>query len=106
MEPAMLQRLEALERANHVRLVRSEVKRSLRETGSRREAMRKAAEIIALPDDELETMRIEPLLRSIFRMGATKANRLLVRAGIPPSRTIGGITARQRAELVRLLEAG
>lgn len=103
-EAATKQRQEALRLANRVRQVRAEVKAGLRQTPSRREAMLKAAEIIEMPADELETMRIEALLRSIFRMGTAKANRLLIRAGIPPSRTIGGITGRQRAELVRLLK--
>lgn len=103
MDAATKQRKDALELANHVRAVRAEVKAALRQTTNRRDAMGKAADIIAEPEVELESMRIEALLKAIFRMGTSKSHRLLVRAGIPPSRTIGALTGRQRDELVRLL---
>lgn len=96
------QREHALQLANHVRCIRAEVKRDLREL-NRAEGLLKAADLLEAPSVELEGMKVEALLGSIFRIGETKVHRLMLQAGISSQRTIGGITGRQRAALVSLL---
>lgn len=96
------QRDQALQLANHVRKTRADVKRELREL-NRADGLLRAAEIVEAPIVEMEGMKVEMLLRSVYRIGDAKVHRLMVQANIASQRTIGGITSRQRALLVRLL---
>jgi hypothetical protein len=93
------QRRDALERANEIRSYRAQLKRDV-----------KAGEVMVpglllqVPP-ELETMRIQELLRAIPRWGRVKTDRTLRRWAISPSKTVGGLSDRQRAVLVTVLTA-
>lgn len=98
LAPTREQALAALEKANRIRRVRAGVKRDL-----------KAGEIqawplIADPGDELLNMRGYDVLLAIPKFGVVKAQRLLVSHRISLRKTLGGITDRQRAELVAALK--
>lgn len=96
------QRLAALALANTVRLGRAELKRALRE---RRVPI---GEVIACPPEEAARAKVSELLLAVPKFGRARVARLLRQCGISEAKTVGGLSARQRAELVRRLagEAG
>lgn len=98
-DQSLQQRREGLRRANVVRCARADLKRDLK-AGRRH--------IIALlsdPPDWLFTMKVQDLLLAVPKVGRTKCATWLRKAGIPPSKTIGGMTQRQRGDLRRLLSS-
>lgn len=94
---SLQQRREALLLANHVRRWRAERKVEIK---ARRTSV---SALIALPAQEIETMKILDLILRAPKVGRVKAMRMLNRAGIAPSKTVGGLSDRQRAELLSLL---
>jgi hypothetical protein len=96
------QRTSALQLANHVRYVRAELKRELW-TMTHAQGMVRVADVLEAPIPELENMKVLTLLKSVYRLGDSKVNRLMTQAGISQTRTVGGITGRQRECLVALL---
>lgn len=91
------QRLKALERANEIRSHRRVVKIDLKA----RE--RSPADVVRSPEPELETMKLYALLLAIPKVGRVKANKILTVAKVSPSKTLGGLSARQRMELLAIL---
>lgn len=94
--------LAALAQANRVRLRRASLMRWLRGTSSA-ESYEKAAELILEPDPTLDSMPLLELLQHIRGVGPVQAERMLELADISPTRTLGALTARQRAGLGALL---
>ena len=95
------QHLQALQRANAVRLARAELKRrvSLGEIG--------AADVVEDPPWEAGSMTVSDLLTSQHRWGHTRCRRLLHAVPLSENKTIGSMTDRQRRALAALLrEAG
>ena len=92
------QHMQALQRANRVRLARAELKREIAE------GTRSVAEVITACPWEAESMTISDLLMSQHRWGRTRCRRFL--AGVPMSenKTIGSMTERQRMSLAARLE--
>jgi hypothetical protein len=92
------QYMQALARANEVRLARAELKRSVAdgEIG--------VAEIILNAPWEAENMTISDLLMSQRRWGHTRCRKLLLQVPVPENKTIGSMTERQRRALAQLLE--
>lgn len=91
------QRLAALERANDVRHRRSIAKRDLR-------AGRVAViDYIVAPPEWMDTMKIIDLLVAAPKIGRVKANQILWKTRTSPSKTVGGISDRQREAIVELL---
>jgi hypothetical protein len=96
-ERSLAQRMEALERANRIRTARAQLKRDLK--GGR-------ASIDALllsPPEWIWTAKVSELLLAVPKYGRVKVNRILSQCRVSPSKTVGGLTDRQRAELVALL---
>lgn len=98
LAPTREQAMAALEKANRIRAVRAQVKRDLKAGDIQ------AWPLIADPGDELLNMRVYDVLLAIPRFGVVKAQRLLARHRISQRKTLGGITERQRAELVAALK--
>jgi hypothetical protein len=95
------QHLQALQRANAVRLARAELKR--------RVALGEitAAEVIESAPWEAESMTVSDLLTCQHRWGHTRCRRVLHAVPMSENKTIGSMTDRQRRALARLLrEAG
>lgn len=91
------QRFDALARANHVRVWRAARKRDLKAgrvsvTGLLREC-----------PAEVETWKVFDLLLATPKYGRVKAMKLLNAARIAPSKTVGGLSDRQRRELLLAL---
>jgi hypothetical protein len=92
-ERSLDQRIDALTRANEVRTLRAELKRDLK---GRQGVDRCAA---ARPAPYLETAKVFDLLLALPKHGRVKATKILHSCRISPSKTFGGLSERQRAEL-------
>jgi hypothetical protein len=97
---AASQQLQALERANQVRLARAELKRRVagRDTS--------AATVIEECPWEAASMKISELLMSQRRWGTARCRRLLLSIGVPENKQIGTLTDRQRRVLAAVLRSG
>ncbi len=90
------QRMEALQRANDVRVRRAQLKRDLK-------AGNESIESILLdPPEWVETAKVFDMLMAVPKFGRVKAARLLNQCRISQSKTVGGLSERQRTELVEL----
>jgi hypothetical protein len=94
------QHLQALQRANAVRLARAELKRRVAEGGV------SAAEVILSSPWEAESMSVSDLLTSQRRWGSTRCRKFLQCVPIPENKPIGTLTDRQRRALAELLDDG
>lgn len=93
------QRMVALAAGNRIRTFRAQLKVELREGRQR------AGDVLARPPAEVETMKVFDLMLAAPKMGRVKVNKILSRNAISPSKTIGGLSSRQRAALVAALGA-
>lgn len=85
--------MQALARANHIRLGRAAIKREIR---ARKLDISK---VVERPPEELETMTVSALLRSQRRWGVTRTRKFLSRLALGEHRTLGQLTQRQRTLL-------
>lgn len=88
------QRMEALKRANAIRSARKQLKRDLKSGSISPEAA------ILMPTAEIENMKVRDLMLAVPTFGPVKVDRALKKSQISPSKTIGGLSPRQRAVLV------
>lgn len=95
-ERSMAQRMEALGRANEIRGSRAQLKRDLKAPC----LVNKAFDIIENPTEDFLTMKLFDLLMAIPKYGRVKVNRVLTQCRIAPSKTLGGLTDRQRQEIL------
>src|SRR5215211_4261071 len=94
------QHLQALERANAVRLARAELKRRVADGDV------SAAQVILSSPWEAASMTVTELLTSQRRWGSTRCRKFLQCVSIPEQKTIGSMTDRQRRALAQLLGPG
>jgi hypothetical protein len=96
-ERSLTQRMDALKRANEIRTQRARLKRDLK-------AGRIQIHGLLLdPPEYLATAKVFDLLLAVPKYGRVKVNRILTHCRISPSKTIGGLSERQRNELVSYL---
>ncbi len=96
-ERSLTQRMDALQKANEIRTRRAQLKRDLK--GGR-------VSIHALlldPPEYVETAKVFDMLLAVPKYGRVKVSKILAQCRISPSKTIGGLSERQRSELVSLL---
>ena len=55
------------------------------------------------PPEYLETAKVFDMMLAVPKYGRVKVNRILNQCRVSPSKTIGGLSVRQRSELVALL---
>ena len=96
-ERSLTQRMEALRRANDIRTRRAQLKRDLK--GSRVSIH----QLLLDPPAYVETAKVFDMLLAVPKYGRVKANKVLTQCRISPSKTIGGLSERQRSELVAML---
>jgi hypothetical protein len=96
-ERSLAQRMEALQRANQIRSDRAQLKRDLKS------GRMSIVELLSGPPEYLLTAKVFDMIVAVPKFGRVKANRVLTQCRISPSKTIGGLTDRQRSELVELL---
>jgi len=94
------QHLEALSKANAVRLARAGLKRKIA-VGEMT-----AAEVVLSCPWEVESMTVADLVTSQRRWGSTRCRKLLLSLKISETRLVGSLTTRQRVELAGRLRAG
>jgi S13-like protein len=91
------QRMEALKRANEIRTRRARLKKDLK--GGRADIHT----LLLNPPEWLLTAKAFDMILAVPKYGRVKANRILNQCRISPSKTIGGLSERQRGELVSQL---
>jgi len=93
-ERSLDQRMEALRRANGIRSARAKLKKDLK-------AGKASINTLLLdPPEYVMTAKVFDMLLAVPKYGRVKTNRILNMCRISPSKTIGGLSERQRAELV------
>jgi hypothetical protein len=91
------QRRRALERANHVRGARAELKRRVREGEV------SAVETIMRGSHDTDTMTVSELLSSQRGWGPSRVARILRSVAVSERKTLGSLTHRQRLMLAAVL---
>lgn len=98
-ERSLQQRHDALDKANIVRTKRKTLKWDLK---AGRKSVR---DLIMDPPDFISTMKLFDLMLSTPKYGRVKVNKVLTQCRISPSKTLGGLSERQRHEICRLLRS-
>ena len=88
--------MEALRRANEIRVRRAQLKKDLKDGRASVE------EILSAPPEYVETAKVFDILMAVPKFGRVKASRFLNQCRISQAKTVGGLSERQRAELVGL----
>jgi hypothetical protein len=91
------QRMRALQRANEIRSARAQLKRDLKASKMKIETL------LLDPPEYVMSAKAFDMILAVPKYGRVKANKILTQCRISPSKTIGGLSERQRAELVHLL---
>ena len=90
------QRMEALKRANDIRVKRAKLKKDLKD------GQVSIEEILRDPPEYVSTAKVFDMLMAVPKFGRVKAARFLNQCRISQSKTVGGLSERQRAELIGL----
>ena len=90
--------MRALRRANEIRSRRANLKRDLKAGKTTIEAL------LLKPPEYVQSAKVFDMILAVPKYGRVKANRILTQCRISPSKTIGGLSERQRAELVGQLK--
>ena len=88
------QRLDALRRANDIRSQRARLKKDLKK------GVIKIDEILAGPPEFIRTAKVIDVLLAVPNCGKVKSAKVLNHCRISPNKTVGGLSERQRRELV------
>jgi hypothetical protein len=91
------QRMDALRRANEIRVQRARLKKELKS------GMVMIEDVLADPPEFVGTAKVFDMLLAVPKFGRVKAAKFLNQCRISQSKTVGGLSERQRAELVGLL---
>jgi hypothetical protein len=94
---SLQQRLSALEEANRIRSHRAQVKRDVKA------GRVKVTDLLRRVPPDMESMKLATLLLAVPKVGRAKADVILRRTKCSPSKTLGGLSPRQRQELVSAL---
>ncbi len=97
--PAPPQHMQALRRANEVRLARAELKRRVGDGTT------PVKEVILECPWEAASMTVTELLLSQRRWGTTRCGKFLAQLGVPESKQIGAMTERQRCVLITAISS-
>ena len=91
------QRIDALTMANEIRTLRAQLKRDLK---GRQVSI---AALLLDPPAWLQTAKVFDMLLAVPQVGRVKATKILDTCRVSPSKTFGGLSDRQRAELAARL---
>lgn len=89
------QHMQALQRANEVRLARADLKRRIGDGAT------SVREVILTCPWEVASMPLDELLVSQHRWGTTRCRKFLAEIGLSETKTVGSLTDRQRQALAR-----
>ncbi len=93
-ERSLDQRMDALSRANQVRSRRAALK------GELKRGVVSIREVLTAPPEYLLTAKVVDLLMAAPKCGRVKSAKILEQCRISPSKTVGGLSDRQRSELL------
>jgi hypothetical protein len=95
---SLAQRMAALEKGNVHRVRRAQLKRDVK-------AGRVLfADVLLEPIPEhLASMKLVDLMLAVPKVGRVKTNRIMSRVVVSPSKTLGGLSERQRTEIVSMV---
>ncbi len=96
-ERSLAQRMDALQRANAIRTRRAQLKRDLKGRRVTIDAL------LLAPPEWVNTAKVSELLLAVPKYGRVKVNKVLGQCRVSPSKTVGGLSERQRSELIALL---
>ena len=88
------QRLDALGRANQIRSRRAQLKKDLKK------GEKAIDQILADPPEFIRTAKVVDVLLAVPNCGKVKSQKVLNHCRISPNKTVGGLSERQRRELV------
>jgi hypothetical protein len=88
------QRLDALRRANDIRSQRARLKKDLKDGGQKIDLL------LADPPEFIRTAKVIDVLLAVPNCGKVKSAKVLNHCRISPNKTVGGLSERQRRELV------
>lgn len=94
---SLLQRQDALRKANEIRSFRKALKIALKYGHVQ------LTDVLNDPPEMIESMKMLDLLLATPKLGRVKASKALHSCRISPSKTVGGLSERQRRELVLML---
>jgi hypothetical protein len=97
-ERSFEQRMDALARANYIKNRRAQFKRDLKADRIL------GHDLLLEPPDWLRTMKIIDFLMALPHVGKAKTHKLLFMCRMSASKTVGGLSSRQRTELVSILQ--
>jgi hypothetical protein len=97
-ERSLDQRMDALRRANDIRSQRAKLKKDLKS------GQVTIQRIIANPPDYVLTAKVFDMLMAVPKYGKVKATKFLNHCRISQGKTMGGLSERQRNELLELLD--
>jgi hypothetical protein len=86
--------MDALQRANHVRSKRARLKADLKA------GTITVASVLREPPEFLQTAKVIDILMATPKCGRVKSARILEQCRVSPSKTVGGLSERQRGELL------
>jgi len=89
------QRMDALRRANQVRSERARLKVDLKR------GTVTIASVLREPPEYLLTAKVVDVLMAAPKCGRVKSARIMDQCRVSPSKTVGGLSDRQRTELLR-----
>jgi hypothetical protein len=89
--------MRALRRANDIRTRRAQLKRDLKAGKTQVDGL------LLDPPEWVMSAKVFDMILAVPKYGRVKANKILGQCRISPSKTIGGLSQRQRAELVQML---
>jgi len=89
--------MKALRRANEIRTARAQLKRDLKA------GKVKVEQLLIDPPEYVLSAKAFDMIIAVPKYGRVKANKILSQCRISPSKTIGGLSERQRGELVAFL---
>lgn len=93
-ERSLTQRRNALLRANDIRTYRADLKRDVK---ARRVNI---VDLLRDPPEKIHTMKVFELLLAVPKLGRVKVNKIINVCRMSPSKTVGGMSDRQRNELI------
>jgi hypothetical protein len=96
-ERSFRQQMEALAIANDIRVKRANLKRDLKA------GRKNVVDMLLDPPAFLETMKLFDLLLATPKWGRIKVNKALNQCRISPTKTVGGLSMRQRSEIISRL---
>ncbi len=86
--------MDALSRANDIRSRRAALKADLKQGKA------SVVDILASPPEYLMTAKVLDVLMAVPKCGRVKSARIMEQCRISPSKTVGGLSGRQRGELL------